>query len=184
MISPRLLICVAAFATPAVAAAPAWRVSPQEGRVSFAGTQSGKPFQGRFDQWKAQIAFDPADLVGSKAVVVFATASAKTGDRFQETTLAGAEWFNSAAFPTATYTTSRIRAAGPGKYVADGVLQIKGRKVMVQLPFTLAINGNKATMSGDLALDRAAVDIGMKSDPTGAWVSKVVRVQVRLTAQR
>ena len=55
---------------------------------------------------------------------------------------------------------------------------------MVQLPFTLAINGNKAMMSGDLALDRAAVDIGMKSDPTGAWVSKVVRVQVRLTAQR
>ena len=76
-------------------------MSPQEGRVSFAGTQSGKPFQGRFDQ-KAQIAFDPADLAGSKAVVVLATTSAKTGDRFQETTLAGAEWFNSAAFPTAT----------------------------------------------------------------------------------
>ena len=121
---------------------------------------------------------------GSKVSVVIATASAKTGDKFQETTLAGEEWFNPAAFPRATFTTTKITAAGPSRYVADGVLQIKAKRVPVKLPFTLAINGATATMTGTLTLDRAAIDMGQKADASGAWVSKTIAVQIRLVAKR
>ncbi|MDB5682555.1 MAG: hydrogenase [Sphingomonas bacterium] len=170
-----------------IAAAPApsaWTVIPARSKISFSGIHAGNAFTGTFGNWAATIRFDPANLPASKANVVIATATARTGDKFQETTLAGAEWFNPGEFPRATFTTGRISAAGPGRYVADGTLTIKGKAVPVRLPFTLKIAGNTATMTGRTALDRVALGLGAQSDAQGAWVSKSIALTIQLTAQR
>jgi polyisoprenoid-binding protein YceI len=44
-------------------------------------------FKGIFDQWTAEIAFDPKDLANSRISIVISTASARTWDRPQEMTL-------------------------------------------------------------------------------------------------
>jgi cytochrome b561 len=175
------IVCLPA----AAAAAPAaWSVVPAQSRIGFSGTHAGNPFTGTFGQFAANIRFDPADLPGSKVNVVIATASARTGDKFQESSLAGAEWFDPAAHPRATFTTTRITAAGPNRYVADGTLTIKGKAVPVRLPFMLRIAGDMAKMSGTTTLDRIALGMGTKSDPGGAWVSKQIGLTVELTARR
>lgn len=171
-------------AVPAVAAPPGWAVVPAKSRIGFSGIHAGNPFKGTFGQFAATIRFDPADLPGSKANVVIATASARTGDKFQETSLAGAEWLDPAKFPRATFATTRITAAGPGRYVADGVLTIKGKATPIRLPFTARIAGNTATMNGTAVLDRIALGMGAKSDPGGAWVSKQIALTVEITATR
>jgi cytochrome b561 len=182
--APLALIGATLVATPAAAAPPGWVVVPAKSRIGFSGTHAGNPFKGTFGQFAATIRFDPADLPNSKANVVINTASAKTGDKFQETTLAGAEWFDFASSPRATFTTTRITAAGPGRYVADGTLTIKGKATPVRLPFTVRINGNTAIMSGATQLDRIAIGMGAKSDPSGAWVSKQIGLNIELTATR
>jgi len=182
--APLALIGAALAAAPAVAAPPGWAVVPAKSRIGFSGTHAGNPFKGTFGQFAATIRFDPADLPNSKANVVINTASAKTGDKFQETTLAGAEWFDFASSPRATFTTNRITAAGPGRYVADGTLTIKGKATPVRLPFTVRIAGNTAVMSGATQLDRVALGMGAKSDPGGAWVSKQIGLSIDLTATR
>jgi polyisoprenoid-binding protein YceI len=182
---PAALACAAACLPAAAAAVPAaWTVVPAQSRIGFSGTHAGNPFQGTFGQFAANIRFDPADLPGSKVNVVIATASARTGDKFQESSLAGAEWFDPAAHPRATFTTTRITAAGPNRYVADGTLTIRGKATPVRLPFTLQIAGDMAKMSGRTSLDRIALGMGTKSDPGGAWVSKQIGLAIDITARR
>jgi polyisoprenoid-binding protein YceI len=179
------IACATACLPAAASAVPAaWAVLPAQSRIGFSGTHAGNPFKGSFGQFAATIRFDPADLAGSRVNVVIATASARTGDKFQETSLAGAEWFDPAAHPRATFTTTRITAAGPGRYVADGTLTIRGKATPVRLPFTLRIAGDMAKMSGTTTLDRIALGMGAKSDPGGAWVSRQIGLTVDITARR
>jgi cytochrome b561 len=179
---------VAAFAltaaVPAVAAPPAWTVVPAQSSITFSGTHAGAPFTGKFGQWSAQIVFDPADLPHSSARVAIATATGKTGDGLRDTSLGQEEWFNPGKFPQASFVSSKISAAGPGRYVADGVLTIKGKAVPVKLPFTLAIAGNKATMRGTTSIDRLAFGMGAASDPSGAWVSKQIGLTIAVVATK
>lgn len=181
----RSLALLAALSSGAAVAAPAtWVVQPGAGQIGFTGAQAGAPFKGSFGQWSAQVRFDPADLAHSAANVTIATASAKTGDKFQESSLAEAEWFDPAHFPRATFVTRSITAAGPGRYVADGVLTIKGKALPVRLPFTLKTTGNTATMSGQTSIDRVAYGIGAKADGSGQWVTRQIGLSINLVAQR
>lgn len=168
----------------ALAAPPSWTVDKAKSRIGFSGVHAGNKFDGQFSQWTARIRFDAKDLAHSTANVVIATASAATGDNFQETSMKSEEWFNVGAFPTATFSSRRITAAGPGRYVAEGVLTIKKKAVPVRLPFTLKANGNVAQMQGTLTLDRVALDLGAKSDGKGEWVSKQIQVTINVTAHK
>jgi polyisoprenoid-binding protein YceI len=173
-----------ALATPAFAAAPAWTIDPAQSSIGFTGQHAGAPFKGVFQKWRGDIRFDPADLATSKAVITIETGSAKTGDKFQETTLTEGEWFDSKKQPTATFATTAIRALGPGRYEADGTLTVKGKAVPVKLPFTLTVSGDVATMQGALNLDRTALNLGQKSDAAGDWVSKTIPVTIRVRATK
>lgn len=181
VIAPIILMLAAA---PVCAAPPAWNVVPAASSITFSGTHAGSAFSGRFGQWSAAILFDPADLPHSSARVSIATATGKTGDGFRDAGLAEAEWFDPAKFPRATFVTSKISAAGPGRYVADGVLTIKGKAVPVKMPFALKIAGATATMNGALVVDRLAFGIGATADAAGAWVSKQIKLTIAVTARR
>ena len=54
----------------------------------------------------------------------------------------------------------------------------------VVLPFTFRETGGVAAVDGRLELDRTALDMGMESDATGDWVSKMIGVQIKVTARR
>lgn len=171
-------------AMPAAAAAPVWTILPAASKIAFSGVHAGNPFTGTFGQWTGTIRFDPADLPHSSATIVIGTGSAKTGDSFQETSLAQDEWFDPTHFPRATFATVRISAAGPGRYVADGVLTIKGKALPVKLPFTIKIAGATATMAASTTVDRIAFGIGAKADPTAQWVTRPIGLAINLTAHR
>jgi len=179
-----LALAPIALVQPAIAAPAAWAVDQVSSGIGFSGTHAGNAFTGQFKRWKANIRFDPADLAHSQVVVAIDLASATTGDKFRDTTLREPEWFDSAKQPTATFVTRTIRAAGAGRYEADGVLTIKGKAVPVKLPFSLAIEGANAMMSGKATLDRTALDLGMKSDAKAAWVSKTIDLDVKVKATR
>ncbi|MCR6646430.1 MAG: YceI family protein [Terricaulis sp.] len=154
----------AAPAAPAEPGAPpAWRVDAGASAVNFTyvySDESGEtPMNGRFTRWRADIRFDPENLPASRANVAIETASVNTAVAYHNNTLATAAWFNSAANPSATFVTREIVARGNG-YEARGDLTIKGVTRRVALPFTLAIEGDRATMEGSLSIARADFGIG------------------------
>lgn len=183
-IFPTLAFFALLALAPASAAPPAWTVVTDKSSIGFSGKHAGDAFNGSFGRWTARIFFDPKDLANSRASVAIATATASTGDNMQETTLKTDEWFDVAKHPAATFATRKITAAGPNRYVADGVLTIKGKGVPVKLPFTLSGSGNQLQMKGSTTVDRIALGLGNKSDPSGQWVSKDIVISVNVLAQR
>ncbi|MCE2890543.1 MAG: YceI family protein [Hyphomonadaceae bacterium] len=166
-------------------AAPAagWTIDARQSRIAFATKWAGNGVNGTFRQWSGDIKFDPNNLAGSQAVITIMTGSALTGVKEPDDNLATPDWFDARKFPTARYVTQSIRSVGPGRYVADGVLTVKGMNYRVPLPFTVAISGNVATMTGQVKLDRLALKLGLESDAGAEWVARetVVNVAVRAT---
>ena len=165
-------------------AAAAWTIDTAASSIRFTGTHAGKRFEGRFDKWEGHVWFDPADLAGSKAVVLVQTASARTGDPTQEGSLQGAEWFDPAQYPVARFEATRFRSLGGDRYEAAGDLRIKTTTIPVVLPFRFSESGGVAKVDGALELDRTALDLGMASDAAADWVSKMIGVRIEVSARR
>jgi polyisoprenoid-binding protein YceI len=180
----RRLALLAAALLAAPAPASSWTVDPARSAIRFGSEWNGQKIEGRFGRFTASIRFDPADLTASDVNVMVDLASASTGDRTVDAALPGADWFAVKAAPTARFTSREIRAAGPDRYVASGTLELRGRKVPVELPFTLRIAGDTATVEGSTRLDRRAFGIGMQSDAAGSWVVFPVPVTIRVVARR
>jgi len=174
-----------ALTSPALAApAPNWAVDAANSRLGFRGAFNGDAFNGVFHRWSAQIAFDPKNLAGSKAVVSVDVASAATGDADRDQAMPTADWFSAQTQPKATFVATAFKDLGGGKYQASGDLTIRGVKKPVVLPFTLAISGDTARMNGSLVLNRTAFGIGQGQWKTGDVVATEVTVTVALTARR
>jgi len=86
-----------------------------------------------------------------------------------------------AAHPTATFRTTRIRARDGG-YEARGDLTIKGETRSVDLPFRLTIDGDRATMTGSLTIDRR--DFGVGAGAADDLISREITIDVRVDADR
>jgi polyisoprenoid-binding protein YceI len=172
---------------PAPAGVSAWTVDQRASSIGFGYVYSddsgASPFEGRFARWRADIRFDPNDLDHSSVVVRIETASAQTGVAVHDGALPGPGWFNAAEHPTAEFRSTRIRARGEGQYEARGDLTIKGRTRSVDLPFTLSIASDRASMNGRTTIDRR--DFGVGEDDAGDdLISRQVDISVRVEATR
>lgn len=168
----------------APAAAPSWVMDKAASRLRFRSAFAGTAFEGGFSRFDAQINFDPKNLAASRAVVSVDLASAATGDADRDQTLPTADWFNTAKFPRATFTTTSIRDLGGGRYQAQGALSLKGVTRPVTLPFTLQIQGNVARMNGQLAIDRSQFGVGQGQFAGADAIPHPVTVTVAVVARR
>ncbi len=167
-------------AAPGVAS---WVIDARQSRIGFSTRWAGEAVNGNFRQWTGDIKFDPTNLAGSKAVIMIQTGSALTGMKEPDDNLGGSDWLDTRRFPTARYETTAIRSLGGNRYVADGLLTIKGVGYRLALPFNVTIAGNVATMTGQATLDRMTLKLGLESDSSAEWVARetVVNVAVRAT---
>ena len=182
----RLLLAALAWTLPAaaLAAPPVWTVDKAASKLGFAGSAGGQGFTGVFRRWDATIHFDPKDLAHSDASVSVDMASAFTGSSDRDTLLPDEDWFWTSHFPRATFVAHSFRAAGPGRYAADGVLTLRGVARPLTLPFTLAITGPSAKMSARVDLNRLTFGVGQGEWKATDTVPANVTVTVDLTAHR
>lgn len=166
------------------APAGSWAVNYAESRLGFSATQTGKSFDGEFTKYDAKIVFDPADLASASIDVTVDMRSAKTGDKQRDTALPGSDWFKANDFPSARFQSSSVEQTGEGAYVAHGSLTIRDATKDVDLPFTLAINGDAAKANGEVTLLRTDFGVGQGEFATDEWVRLDVKVTVDITATR
>lgn len=178
----RLLPLVAALVVAAPASAANWAVVPAQSSLTFASKWNGADIEGRFPKFTAAISFDPAKPAEARVDAVIDLSAATTNDKTVNGSLPGSDWFDVKKAPTARFQAAGFTQVKPGQYLAKGTLTMRGLSVPVSLPFTLAINGNTAVMTGQTVLDRRSFKIGMDSDAEGAWVGFPVPVKVKITA--
>jgi polyisoprenoid-binding protein YceI len=126
--------------------------------------QMNVPVEGRFTKFDAQIAFDPAKPAAGTARLTVDTGSYDLGDSSYNDSVRGPEWFDSKAFPQATFVSTSIASTGPNQYSVSGNMTIKGHTQTVVAPVVLTQQGTTQTFDGTLPIHRLAFDIG-----TGEW---------------
>jgi polyisoprenoid-binding protein YceI len=161
-----------------------WVVDQAKSELGFDSQVEGQAFHGHFQRWDADIHFDPKALGASKVVVNVQTGSIVSGDDQRDQTAQSGEWFATAMFPKATFTSTSFKDLGGGKYEADGDLVIRGKSVPVALPFSLDISGDTAKMSGQATIDRSNFGVGTGDYGGADTVPLEVSIKVELTATR
>ncbi|MBI1391754.1 MAG: polyisoprenoid-binding protein [Alphaproteobacteria bacterium] len=174
----------AAFLSGAARAAD-WTVDTDASALGFVATQNGKAFEGRFETWTADIAFDPTDLAASRIAASISLESAATGDKQRDKALPGSDWFNVKKTPTATFTSTEIVADPDGEgYLAKGVLDLRGVEKPLDLHFDVTIDGDAATARGEAIIVRTEHGVGQGEFASGKWVSVDVKVTVDISATK
>jgi cytochrome b561/polyisoprenoid-binding protein YceI len=166
-------------ALPAQAAfEPNWSV--EEGTLSITVTQLGQDVTGTFAAWDAAIDYDEATGNGRVEVTVD-TGSLTLGSVTSQAT--GEEFLASSEYPQALFEAAISPAEDGEGHVAEGSLSIREASVPVRLPFVLEIDGDQATMSGRVEVDRRDFAMGTAyGDET--TVGFGVSIDVALTARR
>jgi len=188
-----LLVCVAlpVFATapvvapppaPATAtAAPAVFIAGSGSLLEFHSSYDEEAFTGRFERFEARIAFDPASVSGHFDVVID-LASAGTENDERDEVLLGAEFFHVLTMPQARYQATAFRRLADGRFIAEGVLSLRGVTKAVPLSFRWT-PGAAPVLEGTASVPRLAFNVG-----TGDWADlellpDAVGVTTRLVLQ-
>lgn len=144
----------------AAMAAELTQFSPEKSQITFVSKQMGVAVDGRFRKFDAKIAVDPAKPESGKAQLDIDLASIDTGSGDADAEVKGKSWFNTTAFPKATFVSSQVRALGNGRYEALGKLTIKGTTRDVSAPFTVKPEAGGAWFDGSFTLNRLQFKIG------------------------
>jgi polyisoprenoid-binding protein YceI len=183
MTMKRLFLTALTAAAPLLAALPqsavAQTVLREGSEIRFTTRQMGVPVEGRFDQWSAELRFDPKNPTAGQVRFSIQTGSAVFGAAETEAEVKKPDWFNVAKVPTASFQSSAIKPEGPGRYAVSGQLTIKGHSQPLVVPVTLA--GNTAT--GQFTIRRLAFQIGAGEWADTSLVADEVQVNFKLALQ-
>ena len=129
------LIAAASFSAQA---ADKYDIDPTHTQVQFTYNHMGfSNITGRFDEVGGEFLFDAADPSKSSVSITIPVASISTGVDKLDEHLLKADFFDAAQFPTATFKSTGIVAAGAGKWAVAGDLTIHGVTRPVVLDVTL-----------------------------------------------
>ena len=158
------------------------QVQADKSAINFTYQQMGVKLDGRFKKFAARLNFDPAKPTEAKTTIDVDLASVDTGATEGDEEVAGKQWFNTKAFPTAQFVSGSVKALGGNRYEVAGKLTIKGRTQDIVVPATFTAQGNTGVFDGAFTIRRGDFAIG-----EGAWakfdiVANDIVVKFRITA--
>lgn len=177
-------LAVVALGALSVSALPAFaqqKLVPAQSEISFTSKQMGVPVDGKFKKFDAQVAFDPKKPEAASINFTVDLASVSFGSNDTEAEVAKADWFNTKAFPQATFQSSGVKAAGAGKFEVAGKLAIKGASQNVVVPVSVTQAGGTTTAAGAFGIKRLDYRIGDGDWKDTSMVANEVQVKFKLT---
>jgi polyisoprenoid-binding protein YceI len=160
-----------------------WDIQAESSHIQFSALQEGKAFTGEFGEFSGIINFDPDSPQTGSVRITVPLKSVDAGSNDRNSTLPEKVWFSLKAHPTAIYTSSDIAANGDG-FIAKGELTLKGISVPLDLPFDLEVTGDIAVMTSTVEMDRTKWSVGAAPWDTDEWVSRSVKLDLKVTAQK
>jgi polyisoprenoid-binding protein YceI len=176
-------LLVSLLAVTLAAGAAVIKTDPAKTSVSAVFKQMNVPVESKFKKANIVIDYNAATPDSSKASVEIDTASLDLGDAEMNKEVAKKEWFNSAQFPKATFVSSAIKAAGPGKLTVTGKLTIKGKVQDVSFPISVKADGGKQVFEGALPIKRLAFNVGEGEWKDTGMVADEVTIKFHVVGQ-
>lgn len=156
------------------------KLLPAQSDISFSIKQMGVPVDGKFTKFDAQVAFDPKKPETGKIAFTIDLNSAVVGDAETVKELKKPEWFSILKFPTATFTSTSIKATGASKFEVSGNLSIKGVTKTLVVPVALTKSGTTTIADGSFAIKRGDFKIGEGDWSDFSIVANDVQVKFKL----
>jgi len=148
--------------------------------IAFATKQMGVPVEGKFGKFTAQITLDPKKPETGSVAFTIDTGSARFGSAELDAEVPKATWLNVPKFPQASFASSGIKAAGPGKFEVAGKLTIKGNVRDVTVPVQVTQAGTNSTASGAFTIKRLEFKVGEGEWTDTSMLANDVQVRFKL----
>jgi polyisoprenoid-binding protein YceI len=116
-----------AFAASAFAQSKTWKIDPNHTAAQFSVRHLGiSTVRGAFTKVSGTATYDPADPSNGSVEVTIDANSVDTRVEMRDNDLRSPNFFDVAKYPTITFKSTHIEAAGPGKLKIAGDLTIHG----------------------------------------------------------
>ncbi|HEY1090064.1 MAG TPA: YceI family protein [Burkholderiaceae bacterium] len=148
------------FLASAATLAGAADLIPAQSEIAFTSKQMGVPVDGRFKKFEAQLTLDPKKPEAGQVALKIELGSVSMGSAEVEAELVKPEWFDSKKIGFATFASSAIKAAGPGRFTVTGKLNIKNQIREINVPVTLTQAAGVSTAVGSFTIKRLEFKIG------------------------
>ena len=161
-----------------------WTSRAADSELGFSAWYEGEELPGRFERFEARLQLDEASGEPRALTVEVEVGSADMNDREINEELGEPDWFDSAAFPRAVFSSSAIRRDGTD-YLANGRLRLKGIDKALEIPLDKSrifeIGGADQASYREIMFEYAR-QRGLKRWMRPAWraCSKSIRLGPRL----
>ena len=173
-----------AIAQPAAAQAKPAVLMSAGSEIGFTTKQMGVPVDGKFSAFRAQVALDPKKPETGSVSFSIDTGSARFGSAELDAEVPKPTWLSVARFPQATFQSSSIKAAGPGRFEVAGKLTIKGSVRDITVPVQLAQSGAgtaaTSTATGAFTIKRLEFKVGEAEWADTSLLANDVQVRFKL----
>jgi len=172
----RAHVLLAASAWLPASAEECYRADDHNGTVSFEVKQAGAPFRGKFRRFGGEVC-----LLAGRATSIdvwLDPATVEAGLPEIDAALKDKDFFAVDQYPRIVYTSHSVEVRGSTQ-LAHGVLEIKGKRHSLDVPFSLQGEGDNPIVSGTLTLNRLKYGIGIGEWSNTRWLGGEVDVQFR-----
>lgn len=165
------------------AAAPTWKIIPQESKLTFTGTLNDVPTSGQFKSFSGTINFDPNKLNESHVHIVVDTDSVSTSYADIAITIKTSDWLDAKYFPQATFDANHFTKTGDNTYQTNGKLTIRDKTHTIPVTFVAKNSApNKVQIKGRAILKRTQFGVGKGEWASTDSVADDVKVDFVITA--
>ena len=152
--------------------------------IGFTTQQMGVPVDGKFSAFTAQVAFDPKQPQTGSVSFSIDSGSVRFGSAELDAEVPKPTWLRVAKFPKATFQSSSIKAAGPGRFEVTGKLTIKGSARDITVPVQLAQSAAGTTAisiaTGSFTIKRLEFKVGEAEWADTSLLANDVQVRFKL----
>jgi polyisoprenoid-binding protein YceI len=170
-------------APPAASGTPQRYVQAPGSSLGFSFEQAGAQSNGVFKQFATTLDYDAGNLAASRLDVKVQIGSLDTQDKDRDTTLAGADLFDTQKYPAATYTAGSL-AKGANGIEAVGKLTIRGVTKDLRVPLAIKPVGGGLELSGSVTIKRLDFGVGQGEWKSTEWVGDAVKVTYKVVLAR
>lgn len=172
--------------------APKWKIDPAHAGIYFSIDHIFSKVKGHFEDFDAEIYFDPNNLDQSRASFTVKVDSIDTNNTKRDGHLRSDDFFGAKKFPEMRFESAAVTHLGGNLYMVDGTMTIKDVSRRVKLPFTfLGAQPNpfnpKQEVAGfelSMTIDRFDYNVGTGKFLDLGVVGKYVEVLITLEVTR
>lgn len=152
-----------------IAAADYYNIDAAASSVGFVGSKVTGSHAGKFTAFTGTVGLVGGKAEGGKVKVDITVSSVKSDDEKLDGHLKSPDFFDAAKFPTASFTSSDVKAGAEkgGTHTITGELDFHGVKKTISFPATITTAGDSVSASAEFSISRKEFGIvypGMAND--------------------